>query len=91
MADKPDNWRVNELREWEKGTKKMDLQKEFRELNAPLLDNYGRDRFTYKAELTDASHRFWAENEARFAHGYPATAWIQLGLLYAAGMYTAQE
>ena len=34
---------------------------------------------------------FHAENEARFAHGYPFTAWFQLGLLYFTGVYTARE
>ena len=60
-------------------------------MNAPLLNNYGRDRYTYKAELYDASHQYWYRNEARLAHGYPGTAWLQLGLVYAAGLYTAKE
>ena len=34
---------------------------------------------------------FHAENEARYAHGYPFTAWFQLGLLYFMGIYTARE
>ena len=29
--------------------------------------------------------------EAYDSHGYPATAWLQLGLVYAAGLYTAKE
>ena len=84
-------WRAREIRDWEKGNKKIDLTKEFKENNKELLENYGRDNFTYKAELTDHAHIFWNKNEARFAHGYPATAWIQLGLLYGAGLYTAKE
>ena len=55
------------------------------------MKNFGRDRFTYKAELIDKSHNFWYYNEARFAHGYPYTAWLQLGLVYAVGVYTARE
>ena len=54
--DRPDNWRYKELREWEKGQRKIDITKEFKDNNKELLKNYGRDRFTYKAELTDASH-----------------------------------
>ena len=34
---------------------------------------------------------YWKYHEGRVAHGYPYTAWMQLGLLYAAGVYTARE
>ena len=91
MTDRPDNWRAKELREWEKGNKKIDLQKEFKEKNKDLLKGYGRDRYTYKAETYNAAHQYWHKNEARFAHGYPGTAWLQLALLYGAGLYTAKE
>ena len=86
-----DNWRQREFREWEKGQRQIDLQKDFRERNKDLLSKYGRDNYTYNAELYDASHRYWYQNEARFAHGYPGTAWLQLGLLYGVGLYTAKE
>ena len=75
-ANRPDNWKAMELREFEKGTRKIDLRKDFRDQNQGLLKNYGRDRYTYTAELTNASHKYWKENEARWAHGYPATAWL---------------
>ena len=91
MADRPEDWRARELRQWEKGQKKMDLQKEFRDNNQALLKNYGRDRFTYKAETTDAAHIYWYQNEVKHAHGYPYTAWLQTGLVYAIGVYTARE
>ena len=29
--------------------------------------------------------------EAKYSHGYPATAWLQLALVYGCGIYTAQE
>ena len=74
--DRPADWQARELRQWEKGSKKIDLTKDFKDANKDLLANYGRDRYTYKAELYDASHQYWAANEARFAHGYPATAWL---------------
>ena len=51
----------------------------------------GRDRFTYTAELTDAAHIFWFKNEAKFAHGYPYTGWLQTALVYVVGVYTARE
>ena len=79
------------MREFEKGTRNIDLNEMSREANQGLIKNFGRDRFTYKAELTDNSHQYWFNNEARFAHGYPGTAWLQLGLLYAVGLYTAKE
>ncbi len=77
-----DNFRQKELRQWEKGQKTIDLQEEFRQRNQDLIKNYGRDNYTYTPELYEASHRYWNENEARFAHGYPATAWLKLGILY---------
>ena len=55
------------------------------------MKSYGRDRFTYKAENTDAAHNYWYQHEARHAHGYPYTAWLQAGLVYAIGVYTARE
>ena len=88
---KPDDWRAREVRDWEKGTRVFDLQKEFLEANKGLLENYGHDRFTYQAELTDSAHQYWNKNEGRFAHGYPATAWLQAGLVYYCGVYTARE
>ena len=89
--DTHEGWRIREARQYEKGLKKIDIQEQFREMNQGLLKGYGRDRFTYKAELTDASHQYWNEFEGRLAHGYPATAWLQLALLYGVGAYTAQE
>ena len=73
---KQHGWRAKELREWEKGTRKLDLEEEFRQLNKGLLQNYGKEGWMYKPELTDASHRYWKQNEARYAHGYPMTAWM---------------
>jgi hypothetical protein len=34
---------------------------------------------------------YWAKNEAKMSHGYPYTAWLQLGLLYFVGLHTAKE
>jgi len=34
---------------------------------------------------------YWAQNEGKLSHGYPATFWLQFGLLYATGVYTARE
>ena len=84
-------WRAKELRQWEKGQRQIDLTKEFKDQNQDLLKGFGRDEFSYKNELYDHAHIFWFENEGRFAHGYPVTAWLQVGLVYAAGLYTAKE
>lgn len=43
------------------------------------------------ADDQNKSAMFWSYNEAKFAHGYPATAWLQLGLLYGCGLHTAKE
>ena len=89
MCDEP--WKGREVREWEKGNKKIDLTQTFKEQNQELLQGFGRDSFSYRGELTDTAHCFWNENEAKFAHGYPVTAWMQVGMIYAAGLYTAKE
>ena len=86
-----DEWKGRELRDWEKGKLKIDLNAQFKEQNKELLANYGRDEYSYKVELFDHAHDYWAKNEAKFAHGYPVTAWLQMGLVYTAGLYTAKE
>ena len=57
----------------------------------PWVANYGRDRLTYKAETSHLSANYNAKYEGSLAHGYPMTSWLQLGLLYGCGIYTAQE
>ena len=71
----PEDWRYREIRGYEKGDQ-IDLQKQFREMNHDLLKNYGRDHLTYRPELTNKAHAYWKANEARYAHGYPLTAWL---------------
>lgn len=34
---------------------------------------------------------YWYFNEGKISHGYPATFWLQFGLVYAAGVYTARS
>ena len=70
---------------------RIDLEKQSRELNKDLLDNFTRDPLHYKPELGNTSADYWYKNEARIAHGYPATSWLQIGLLYGTGLYTAKQ
>jgi hypothetical protein len=55
------------------------------------VGNFGYDRYTYTPELHELNALYWHETEAKTSHGYPRTAWLQLGLVYACGIYTAQE
>ncbi len=55
------------------------------------MKSFGRDRFSYTAELHSLNALYWKNNEAKMAHGYPYTAWLQLGLLYGVGLHTAKE
>ena len=80
-----------EAKQWENKIATFDLAKEFSRQNENLTKNFGRDRFSYTAELHGLNAEYWAYNEARIAHGYPCTAWLQLGLLYAVGLHTAKE
>ena len=45
----------------------------------------------YHPETLRANSDYFAKYEGRIAHGYPGTAWLQLGLLYGVGIYTAKE
>ena len=55
------------------------------------MKDFGRDNLNYKPELYSKNAVYWAQNEARLAHGYPGTAWLQVALLYGVGLYTAKE
>ena len=82
---------AREVKQWENNLASFDLSKEFAKQNPDLCKNFGKDKFSYKAELHPLNAEYWAFNEARLAHGYPYTAWLQLGLLYAVGLHTAKE
>ena len=73
------------------GHEKIDLVKQSRELNQPLIKDFMRDSLNYSPELSYTNADYWAKYEARMAHGYPLTAWLQLGLLYGVGIYTAKQ
>ena len=73
------------------GLEKIDLVKQSRELNAPLVKDFTRDSMNFRPELNYSNSDYWAKYEARMAHGYPLTAWLQLGLLYGVGLYTAKQ
>lgn len=81
---------MSQLRKWDNGVYEWDVTKASREMN-PWLDNYGRDRLTYDPEMTHHTAREAFRNEQKFAHGYPFTAYLQVAMVYAAGLYTAKE
>ena len=56
-----------------------------------MLSMYGRDKFTYRPETYQLANEFWRHNEAKMSHGYPATSWFQLAIVYACGLYTAKD
>ena len=68
----------------------FDLTKESLKEN-PFLKNFGHDRLSYAPEKTMITSHYWAENEAKMAHGYPNTHWLQMGMVYGAGWYTAKQ
>ena len=81
---------MGEIKRWDNDINKFDVTKVSKEVN-PWLNNYGRDRFTYTPEMSHTSALMFHQTEAAHAHGYPVTSWIQLGLVYACGLYTAKE
>ncbi len=78
-----------EAKQWENGILSFDLAEEFKKKNKELTSNFGKDRYSYSVEnySLNALHNY--RTEAKHAHGYPYTAWLQLGLLYTVGLYTA--
>ncbi len=81
---------MSEIKKWDNNIYEFDVTEASRQMN-PWLQNYGRDRFTFNPETPFTSAAYLARNEAAFSHGYPVTAWLQLGLVYACGLYTAKE
>ena len=78
------------LRRWENGLNKWDLQEESRKQNN-FLELFGRDQYTFEPENRTMRNLHLMENEALHAHGYPYTTYLQLGLCYGCAVYTAQE
>ena len=76
---------------WENGTRQIDLDQQFRDINKDLLSKNKYSKFSYNPDLPHKAHMYHKVYEAKEAHGYPGTAWLQLGLLYACGLYTAKE
>ena len=81
---------MSSIKKWDNGVYKWDVTEASRALN-PWLKNFGRDRYTYSEEIRGTTTRHFYNNEAKICHGYPKTAWLQLALIYAAGLYTAKE
>ena len=46
---------------------------------------------SYKPEISFENADYWEKNEGHMAHGYPGTSWLQIGLLYGTGLYTAKQ
>ena len=81
---------TRELKKWENGINTWDFQKETAKANKDFLSGFGRDQLTYKPEKITLENEFWRYNEASWSHGYPATSWLQLAIMYGCGLYTAQ-
>ena len=81
---------MSDIKKWDNDIVKFEVSEASRQLN-PFLQDYGRDRYSYVDEMTYTSAAYYSKTEGPFAHGYPATAWLQLGLIYMIGLYTAKE
>ena len=81
---------MGEIKKWDNRVYEYDVTKASRLMN-PWLENYGRDRLTYSPETPYSSAAYHFQNEAAQSHGYPRTAWLQLAIVYACGLYTAKE
>lgn len=81
---------MSEIKKWENDIHKFDVTEASRAMN-PWLKNYGRDRYTYTPEMHATSTLHLHHYEGSYAHGYPYTSWLQLAIVYCAGLYTAKE
>lgn len=81
---------MSQLRRWDNNLEEYDVTKASRKMN-PFLKNYGKDKFTYTPEVHFTSAVHHARTEGSISHGYPFTAWMQVALVYACGLYTAKE
>ena len=79
------------IKRWENNLEKIDIQRQSRDLNQHLVGRFMHDPLNYKPETSYSNADYWDKNEARLAHGYPYTAWLQLGIYYGAGLYTAKQ
>ena len=66
---------MKELKRWENGVNKWDLQDESRKAN-DFLELYGRDQYTFSPETLTLRNEHLRVNEASNSHGYPMTAWL---------------
>ena len=83
---------LRSAKSWEnKSHAPWDLQGEFYKANKDLCDGFGKDRYSFKPELGSSTMKFYRFYEAPMSHGYPATAYLQLAIVYACGLYTARE
>ena len=78
------------IKEWEFGKRDHDISRDFAIYNKSWLKNHGEGS-DYRAENYALPAVYWNQAEGRISHGYPYTAWLQLGLLYGIGVYTARE
>ena len=79
------------IKEWEFGKRDHDISRDFAIYNKGLLQQHGQHQTELKGENYQLPANYWRYNEGRISHGYPRTAWLQLGLLYGVGVYTARE
>lgn len=70
------NDRMREFKSWDTGNRTWDLQEESKKANHDLVKYYGRDILTYSPETLILRNEYLRYNEAKHAHGYPATAWL---------------
>ena len=52
---------------------------------------FGRDQYTFEPETLILRNLYLHRNEGPLSHGYPYTSWLQLSIVYACGVYTAQQ
>ena len=82
---------LKDLRNWENGHKKWDFGEETYKANKEMMDGFGRDPFGYDPENRMTQNMYWKQMEGPVSHGYPQTAWLQIGLVYGCGIYTAHN
>ena len=69
----------------------IDLAAMFKEHNPSLTKNFGYNSWSYEPENNRYWMKYYRANEARMAHGYPYTGFLQAGIFLGCALYTAKK
>ena len=82
---------TNDIYKFSKPGAEIDIADTFRVNNPSLCEDYGKNAWSYTTERDDVWFPYHFETEARYAHGYPYTTYLQAGIFFGTAYYTARQ